>query len=222
MYADDIALMSPSIAGLRTLVSICESYGIEHDIVFHPKKSECMYFIASKFGLTNDMVPPVYLSGKKLNVVLKHIYLGDVVMDNLSDEGDIRRQTRKFYCYANSLIRKFSNCNNDVKVSLFRTYCTNMYCSQVWWQYSQKCMNNLRVAYNNAFRILMSFPRDCSASGMCVTNRVPSFQALRRNLLYKFSVRLHSSDNSLLTKLLSSDAFVRSKFQVLFRKSVYF
>ena len=41
-YADDICLMAPSDMGLQQLINACEKYGIEHDILYNPIKSECM------------------------------------------------------------------------------------------------------------------------------------------------------------------------------------
>ena len=36
-YADDIALVAPSISGLRKMISICEVYAEEYHILFNPK-----------------------------------------------------------------------------------------------------------------------------------------------------------------------------------------
>ena len=157
-----------------------------------------------------------------MQVVTSYTYLGYIVFNNYIDDMDIKRQARSFYAYANLLIRKFVNCNSAVKLSLFRTYCINMYCSHLWWTYSKTCMNNIRVAYNNAFRILMGFQRDCSASGMFVSNDIHTFDALRRKLIYKFSVRLHSSDNSLTLVTRNSDAFLYSTFHAIYRNVMYF
>ena len=37
-YADDIALVSPSIYGLKKMISICESYAQDYHITFNPAK----------------------------------------------------------------------------------------------------------------------------------------------------------------------------------------
>ena len=39
MYADDLALLSPSKIGLRRLVKCCDDYAISHDIVYNGSKS---------------------------------------------------------------------------------------------------------------------------------------------------------------------------------------
>ena len=58
----------------------------------------------------------------------------------------------------------------------------------------KKSLNNLRVAYNNSFRILMGYARDCSASAMFVSNTIPTFEALRRKAMYNFNERLNNID----------------------------
>ena len=42
IYADDLVIFSPSSVGLRALISVCEKYGISHDIQFNHKKSATM------------------------------------------------------------------------------------------------------------------------------------------------------------------------------------
>ena len=47
MYADDLVIMSPSVAGLYKLIHICESFGLSHDVfLFFNKKSTIMSFRA--------------------------------------------------------------------------------------------------------------------------------------------------------------------------------
>ena len=46
MYADDLVIMSPSVAGLYKLIHICESFGLSHDVLFNNKKSTIMSFRA--------------------------------------------------------------------------------------------------------------------------------------------------------------------------------
>ena len=45
----------------------------------------------------------------------------------------LKRQMRKFYANANMLIRTFSKCSVNVKCYLFKTYCSTMYCSDLWF-----------------------------------------------------------------------------------------
>ena len=44
---------------------------------------------------------------------------------------DIKRQMRKFYATIKILSREFSKCSPDVKCTLFKAFCSNMYCSTI-------------------------------------------------------------------------------------------
>ena len=46
-YADDIALVSPSIYGLMKIISICESYAQDYHRTFNPAKSKLLCFKVS-------------------------------------------------------------------------------------------------------------------------------------------------------------------------------
>ena len=44
MYADDIMLLACFCFGLQQLVDICEQYGKQWDIIFNPRKTQCVTF----------------------------------------------------------------------------------------------------------------------------------------------------------------------------------
>ena len=59
-------------------------------------------------------------------------------------------------------------------------------------------MRKINEAYNNAFRMIMQLPRYCSASHMFAMCNVPRCQAVMRNLVYRFTIRVDRSANKLL------------------------
>ena len=38
MYADDVLLMSASVAGLQSMLDVCFAFGVMHSMIFNPKK----------------------------------------------------------------------------------------------------------------------------------------------------------------------------------------
>ena len=56
-YADDIALLVPSLQCLKQMISISEKYASSHSITFNPNKSKLLCYNAD---LTANM-PQVYL-----------------------------------------------------------------------------------------------------------------------------------------------------------------
>ena len=71
--------------------------------------------------------------------------------DKLSDDDDMTRQRNKIYAQGNALIRKFYMCTENVKIALFKSYCTTLYTSTMWCKYRRESLRQLCVAYNNIF-----------------------------------------------------------------------
>ena len=92
MYADDLVIMAPSVAGLSKLLRICELFGASHDMIFNQKKSASVYLISKT--LKGAHLPNVYLNGEEILQVVSVKYLGHHLTNNLHDDLDIRRQRR--------------------------------------------------------------------------------------------------------------------------------
>ena len=101
-------------------------------------------------------------------------------------------------------------CSDNVKVTIFRSYCSSLYTSQLWWKYKVNSIRNVYVAYNSAFRMLFMLPRDCSTSGMFM-----SCPALVRKLVFGFYKRVKASQNYIVPaiKLFASDIWWKSSIR---------
>ena len=185
--ADDCVLLVPCPAALQELVNICVEYAYLNEMLYNAKKSVCMAFLPP--SLHKLHVPTVMLGSSSLTWVSDLKYLGVYIAKNYSDDIDIKRQTKAIYARGNTLIRKFSKCSPDVKTQLFNTYCSNLYASHLWHNYSKKEFHRVRVAYNNVFRALMSITRGCSISQSFVDLDVSTFNSLLRNYTNVFSSR---------------------------------
>ena len=185
-YADDMVLLSPSIRGLRELISICESYAAVNGLVYNAKKSEILVFKAGHRSPSH--VPPITLNGSLLNKVIKFKYLGHIITECLSDDEDIERERRALAVRSNMVARRFARGDAVVKITLFRAFCQSFYSGGLWVSYTRRAYNALRVQYNNAFRMLLNLPRFCSASGMFADARVPA-------AAHEEQSQQHSEDN---------------------------
>ena len=103
-----------------------------------------------------------------------------------SDEVDIKRGVRSMYARGNMLVRRFCHCSIDIKQRLFQSLCSPIYCIQLWSKYHVSAISSIRVAYNNCFRHLFGFRRDCSISHTFVNYNLLSFQELQRSCIYSF------------------------------------
>ena len=69
-YADDVVLLAPSLNALKEMVSICETYATEYQLLFKKSKSKLMYFNISHENFS------VKLSGKEMLLVSHETFLG--------------------------------------------------------------------------------------------------------------------------------------------------
>ena len=213
MYADDLALLSPSSAGFQQLLNVCTDYGIKYDVKYNAKKSVVM--ICRTREDKDLSFPSFYLSGQVVSIHRKAKYLGHVLTDQLCDDEDLFRQRRTLYAQANMLLRKFKHCSTEVKVSLFRAYCTPLYTAPLWVKFKKESMSKLQIAYNDCMRIFLCKPRWSSASELFCNLGVSTFQALRRNLMYRFICRINVSQNYIIGLLVNpclSDTRYQSPF----------
>lgn len=203
-YADDIALISPSPAALQQMVKICEVYGKNNEIIYSTEKTTCMAFIPKYFKQYN--VPNIYLNGNPLQWVNEHKYLGFYFTTDNSDVKDMKRQLRYLYCRGNILYRKFYKSDDNIKLILFRTYCYNLYCAQLWCNYPESAINSVKVAYNNNFRNLFGIKKQqrISMSELYLHNCIDSFPVLLRKSTVNFRSRLYNSNNILIKTILDS------------------
>ncbi|XP_041986142.1 uncharacterized protein LOC121738255 [Aricia agestis] len=201
-YADDMALLSPSIGGLRKLLRICEEYACRHGLKYNINKSQYMVFHAAG-GRTPKQVPEILLNGIALSRVEEFKYLGHIVTVDLRDDKDIERERRALSKRANMLARRFARCSVEVKLTLFRAFCTSLYTCALWAKYYKKGYNALTVQYNNAFRAMLGLPRYCSASGMFAEARTDGFQATIRKRCASLVRRVRDSSNTVLAMIAS-------------------
>ena len=154
-YADDICLIALSSSAMQQLLNICHTYSTEHSLLYNGNKSFSMCFTLSTIKFTR---PWFFFAGMKIPIVTHCKYLG-VIMSEHNSDNDLKRQMRKFYANANMLIRNFSKCSVNVKCYLFKTYCSTMDCSALWFNSTKTALTKLKIAYNNSLRRLLGLPK---------------------------------------------------------------
>ncbi len=146
----------------------------------------------------HTLFPSFILNGTALLISVEVNYLGHFMTLDFRDDSDINRQCRKLYDQGNTLIRKFHMCTPDVQASLFKTYCTPMYTTHLWWNYRMYFIRKLNAAYNDIMRLLLCLPFHHNACQLFTNMNVPGFCALVRNLMFTFITRLDKSGNVII------------------------
>ena len=131
LYEDNLYIVSLSSSSLQHLLNIYSGYCGRHDLTFNAKKCMSMYFSTSMNKHCRLSVK--YLGKCECQVVKEVKYLGVMIHSSIKTTNNVITQTRKFYVKTNLLLRNFRYCSNELKYSLFKPYCTNMYCCQLWF-----------------------------------------------------------------------------------------
>ena len=153
--------------------------------------------------------PSFIVNGDVIPESEKVKYLGHIICSDLSDDEDMMRQRRH-------LLKGMSYLE-----FLFRTFCTPMYTCHLWWNYTPQSFDKLKVAFNNAFRMMHNLPTYCSASEMFTVNGVAYCKAVIRNLVHRFMMRLTISKHLLVRSILSSDLVCSSRIRRHWARLLY-
>ena len=145
-------------------------------------------------------------------------YLGVTISSVLSDELDIKARVRSIYCIANMLRTRFFKCSVNAKNILFRYFCSSIYGINLWCRYPASSINRLRVAYNNAYRILFNLPRRIHINETMVNNGISTFYSLMRKHTANFTIRCKHSPNAYIQQIFGSACFLDSDFSVHYSK----
>jgi len=140
----------------------------------------------------------------------------------LKDDDNIYRKVKSLYSAANKLRGTFDQCFPAVKNTISCLLHANVCLPTVEQiQYTQTSMKRLRVAYNNASRIMHYIPRNVSVRAHQVSHRVRTFDAVLRNNLYRFFMLCASSSNFFIRSLQMSDAFYKSSLFLNYSTLLY-
>ena len=120
-YADDIALVSLSLSGLRQMIQICEQYTIEYFIVFNPAKSKVMWLNS----VSSDK-PYLTLCGKTVDVVDNDLHLGNRIYNNNYTQCS-NSMISDFYRRSNQVKASFRMCDSFTSRNLHSTFCNSFY-----------------------------------------------------------------------------------------------
>ena len=205
-YADDMVLLAPTADALQDLIDVCQVYAARHDIVYNTTKTECMVVPPAHSKVSYHKA--AWLNGSALTFVDRFTYLGHIISRDMTDDEDIKKQTTKLLVVGNSLLRKFSHCSREVKLELFRSHCSSLYCNSLWSRYKVATMNRLRVCHNDILKRLLGLPRWSSSSLAFTRNRVNHLGLIRRHSVFSMKSRVEQSENSIIISVRQSSAYV--------------
>ena len=200
-YADDMALMAPSLRGLQRLLDICSSFCLEWDICLNPRKTKNLYF-----GKRCKSLAQLSLDGKEIEWVEECKYLGVTLKSAKNFGCSVIDRVKKFYKCANAILRIDGRSDDMTMLRLLETHCVPVlsYCIEVIYVADRAERRKLRVAYNSIFRRIFSYRTYESVTALQGFLNRPTWEQIidrSRNSL-KHSILTFPTDSLLRTVLM--------------------
>ena len=159
-YADDNALLSPSLDGLQEMINTCDEYAKEHNLTLstnenvNKSKMKCMAFLKKKRSLNN-----LKLHGHNLPWVSYVKHLGCKIENTLDGmKQDLREKRAQFIQRNNEICQEFSFAHPVTKTRLNAIFNCHLTGSQLWDLFS--CESEmLKATWNVAIRKMFNLDR---------------------------------------------------------------
>ena len=187
LYADDMALLSPSIKGLQILLDQCSDYCLEWDICLNSKKSKLLYF-----GRRCNNIYAPHLNGSKLEWVQSWNYLGVNLVSGKKFGCSMMEQVKKFYPCANAIFRIDGRSDELIMLRLIESHCIPIltYGMEVvtFADYNER--SKIRAAYNSVFRRIFGYRNFESVTELQLHLARPTWEMLVEERVVAFYSRL--------------------------------
>ena len=186
-YADDMALLAPSIKGLQLLLNVCEAYCSKWDICLNAKKTKNLYF-----GKRSATLCKTLLDGKEIEWVDEWTYLGVSLKSGKTFGCSVSERVKKFYRCSNSIFRIDGHSDDLVMLRLIETHCVPLltYAVEIVHVVNRDERRQLRVAYNSLFRKIFSYRWSDSVTALQHFLSRPTWEELVENRKHGFVERL--------------------------------
>ena len=142
-------------------------------------------------------------------------------MHDMYHDDDIKQQIRSLYARGNVLISKFRKCDHNVKVKLFKTYCTSLYGCNLWANYHKSVYCKLRNAYAMLFKNFFSAEKSTDYSMAMVQAGIDTIDVIIRKVSGSLFNIVCNSNNKLISTIVNSLYFCDSALYKKWLKNVF-
>ena len=154
MYADDLIIMSLTVAGLQQMLDCCQRSSEQLLLEFNCKKSNCMVIgPASKYKIREMSLGNEYIYWSE-----SFKYLGVNFNSGLKLSVDICSIKRKFYVSCNCILGNTHSLDDMIKLNLMESYCLSILTyATVAMKLSNAQVNELNACWNSVYRRIFDF-----------------------------------------------------------------
>ena len=150
-YADDVALIAPSLYALKKMISLCESYAERYHITFNPIKSKLICY-----NIDPCTLGPICLNKQPISIVDNDKHLGNYISNDIHDR-NIVSSVCDLYQRSNSTISDFNACNSDTLDRLHSSFSMHMYGCELW-NLSSSYIDKYIIAWRKIKRRIWKIP----------------------------------------------------------------
>ena len=131
-YADDGAVLAPTVTSLKIMLNICDEFGKQYDVLFNPDKYQLLFYSNNDKTLHGIWYNNVFIETTDCGIHLGHPIGAKGNFWAISDG------INKFLIYFNTM-SLFAKAHTNVKYTLFQSYCMSCY-GCVLWDFSSNDM----------------------------------------------------------------------------------
>ena len=164
-YADDLLLLAPTRETMSKMLSFCEDYASEHNLMFStdidPKKSKskCIYICGKKGNeLPANLPDQLVLYGKNLPWVPSAVHLGHEIHQSGNMEHDCRIKRALFIDSSIEIRETFSFAHPNQVLSAVQKYSLHCYGAMLW-NLSSTSAASFCKAWNTCTKLTYKVPR---------------------------------------------------------------
>jgi hypothetical protein len=193
-YADDIVLLAPTAGALRTMLSICDEYADDFDVIFNARKSR--WLLMGRSAMTGPE-PMFYINGKSIERVGEWLHLGHLITDDCNDDGDILFRNRTLCRQINDVLCYFKNRGSLITQKLLKSFCMSLYGCELW-PLEQSKIGLISVSWRKGLRRAWKLPYNTHCSILPVlSSSLPLFDEICCRTI-KFINKCLKSDSTLV------------------------
>ena len=198
-YADDLSLLCPTLTGLREMLNICEKFALEYNIIFNAKKSQVLCFNSKRNPKPNSIKLKMR-NGQPIPYVDHCMHLGNMLSTKTGKNVLIDNAVIDLNIRINNLLADFSHCDCITLSTLFKSYCMNVYGSQIW-RFNDKYLSKFYTAWRKGVRRLWKLPYRTHNKYIHVINKSYIINCMLEKRCIKFIWNLINSEHSLYNNI---------------------
>jgi hypothetical protein len=190
------------------MVTICEKFAREHDVIFNGSKSQLIVF-------GDNVCPKVYVNDQIVRVVTEIDYLGHKISKDRNNNL-VKHIVNDFNVKFNSFIGDFHCVTSEVKNSLFKQYCCSFYSFQNCAFYTKEC-ERLFTAVRKAQRRMWGLPNICHRRYLPIITGMLSPDVMFHKRFLKFFVTGLRHKNDAVSHIFTNSLNISSRMGNNFR-----